>query len=750
MNTKLTYPLVATVTFLIAFTAYSWLNAEMESQKLQNGLKKIHSLQIDDYDLQIQLSLAIADINVDELNRYTHDFSEDTEAFADYIHTHMDGDHYLQALTDAISDAHRMRQETIEDFKSYRSLLNNSILWVRAKESSQELAPADAWAFHRIIDSYYSMNLEESIPFPPYVSDPVMQSHLDVLYTYALKMNRLTKKLAHTRSDGLIDTMIHHMEALLQENEDSRIFMMWNFVFWAFSGLLLSLFLYFQVRKSFRHAQHLSNELKQFFDALNASSIVSKTDTHGEITFVNDTFCTVSGYSRQELIGQPHSIVRHPDTPASVFSALWKNIQSGTLYKVILKNRRKNGTPYYVDSTIFPIKNETGAITEYLAVRHDITEVIDSRDKAIEAEHFKDRFLSNMSHELRTPLNSIIGFSQLLEYKVQDPTRLRYIKSILESSQHLLEIINDLLDLSKIKSGQFSLEIRPFHLYTSFASLLERFEVQTHSKHLRFNYTLDISRDETVLGDWLRLSQILTNLLSNAIKFTPQGGKISLKAHYGNGILECKIADSGIGMDEATMERIFNPFEQADLSITRKFGGTGLGLSITKELVERMEGSIHVYSRIGAGSRFTITVKLPASRSTISPPPERPVDKSPLHGHVLVAEDHETNRILMGFFLDELGLSYTLVKDGQEALEAFGREHFDMILMDENMPRLSGTEAMLCIRTLPGGNLPIIAFTANTMTGDKERFIKAGMDDFIAKPIHFEELKTLLSRYLNR
>lgn len=749
MKSKIAYPLVAAVAFLIAFTAYSWLNAEMASQKLQHGLEKIHTLQIDDYDLQIQLSMAIADINVDELNRYVHDFAQDTEKFADFIHTQMAEESYLQALTDAISDAHRMRQKTIEDFKRYRSLLNNAILWTRVQESSRKLTPEDARIFHRIIEGYYNMNLEESLPLPPRLSDPEIQPHLDVLYAYAVKMNQLTKKLAHTRSDGLIDKMTRHMKTLLQENEDIRILMMWNFIFWAFSGLLLSLFLYFQVRKSFRHTQHLSNELKQFFDALNASSIVSKTDTRGVITFVNDTFCAISGYSRQELIGKPHSIIRHPDTPSSVFSALWKSIQSGTLYHVTLKNRRKNGTPYYVDSTIFPIKNEEGVITEYLAVRHDITEVIDSRDKAIEAEHFKDRFLSNMSHELRTPLNSIIGFSQLLEYKVKDPTYLKYIKSILESSQHLLDIINDLLDLSKIKSGQFSLEIRPFHLYTSFASLLERFEVQTAAKDLRFNYTLDFSRDETVQGDWLRLSQILTNLLSNAIKFTPPGGKISLKAHYSDGILECKIADSGIGMDEATMERIFNPFEQADLSITRKFGGTGLGLSITKELVERMEGSIHVYSRIGAGSRFSITVKLPSSHSTLSPPPAPAPQRSPLRGRILAAEDNESNRILIGSLLDELGLDYTLVQDGQEALEAFEKEHFDLILMDENMPRLSGTEAMLRIRTLPGGDLPIIALTANTMAGDKERFINAGMDDFIAKPIHFEELKTLLSRYLN-
>ncbi|MCK9372235.1 MAG: ATP-binding protein [Sulfuricurvum sp.] len=750
MKKYFTYALAVTVVFLIAFTAYFWLSAEIKSRKLHEGLQKIHRLQIDDHDLQIQLTLAITDINIDELPRYTYEFIEDTDTLADFIRTQMPNDPYLQKLTAAISEANHIRNGNIEDFKRYRSLLNDAILWIRTKEASGELSEGDTWTFYRIMDGYYSTNLEESIPLPPRVSNPMTQSHINVLHTYTIKINRLTKKLAHTRTDGLIEKMIRYMEIELQEKEDSRIFMMWNFVFWGISGMLLSLFLYLQVHKSFKHAQRLSYELKQFFDALNASSIVSKTDTRGVITFANDTFCAISGYSRQELIGQPHSIVRHPDTPPLVFSALWKSIQSGTLYKVTLKNRRKNGTPYYVDSTIFPIKNEEGVITEYLAVRHDITEVIDSRDKAIEAEHFKDRFLSNMSHELRTPLNSIIGFSQLLEYKIKDQTHLKYIKSILESSHHLLNIINDLLDLSKIKSGQFSLEIRPFSLYTSFASLLERFEVQTVSKHLRFNYTLDFPLDEMVEGDWLRLSQILTNLLSNAIKFTPQGGKISLKAHYGDGILECKIADSGIGMDEATMGRIFNPFEQADLSITRKFGGTGLGLSITKELVERMEGSIHVYSRIGAGSRFGITVKLPSSRSTLSPPPERPVYRSPLHGHILAAEDNENNRILIGSLLEELGLSYTLVKDGQEALEAFGKEHFDAILMDENMPRLCGTEAMLRIRTLPGGNLPIIALTANTMAGDKERFINAGMDDFIAKPIHFEALKSLLAHYLNR
>lgn len=603
------YALVSIIMLLITLSAYFWIAATTQSKILLQGLNKAYALQIDDQDLQIQLTHAITQINSDELNLYIRQFSENTEMFEKFMVTQRDDD-YAQALTKTIVDARRKKTKDLENFKTYRAILNSSMIKADAKESSGELSPADALTLHRIISGYYAVTLEESLPIIPHAENPQIQPLLKKLYLYAVKTNRMTKKLAHSSTDGLQDKLISRLEALLKEKEQFRTFIMWNFVFWTFVGLALSLVLYLRDHKSFRHAQRLSNDLKQFVDALNASSIVSKTDTRGVITFVNDTFCEVSGYSREELIGQPHSIVRHPDSPSTVFEELWNTIQNGSIFKAILKNRRKDGSAYYVNSTIFPLKNQEGEIIEYLAVRHEVTELILSRDKAIEAERFKDNFLSNMSHELRTPLNGIIGFSQLLEHRIKDETHLKYIKSILDSSHHLLEIINDILDISKIKSGKFTLEYRPFDLYRSFASLFQRLEIQAIVKNIHFSYDLEISDTLQVEGDWLRISQIMTNIISNAIKFTPEGGKVAIKALYRDEILECKIADSGIGMDEATIERIFQPFEQADSSITRKFGGTGLGLSITKELVERMDGNIEVYSRIGAGSRFIVTIKL--------------------------------------------------------------------------------------------------------------------------------------------
>jgi PAS domain S-box-containing protein len=744
----LPYAFITGLILAIIGASIVWIDAQNETVRLRTQLDAAHMLQTDDANLQLQLNVSLSEIDTDQINLSLNKLLNDTQWLSKVIDPLSQADNYLKNITQAIAEAHQTRSNTIEDFKSSRAIINNSFIWLKTQESLGHISAEEAWMFHRIMDGYYTVNLDEIIPvFIPF-GDKIIQEHMRVLYENNIKTNHLQVQLAVTRTDGLIDNLINHLNVRLQKSEDFHSFMQWIFIVGIILSLFATLILYWREKISSNRVQNLANDLNQFVNALNVSNIVFKINTSGLITYANDPFCSISGYSRDELIGKNHSFFYHPDIPSSVLQELWSTVESGSIFKIILKNMAKNGQPYYIDTTIIPMKNKDEEITEYIAVQHDVTELVSARDKAIAAEQFKDRFLSNMSHELRTPLNGIIGFTELIEALSTNDTQRRYANYILQSSQHLLALINDILDLSKIKEGKVIIEAYPFNLYSSLVSLIERMRIVAQSKKIDFIYELELSQNQEVEGDWLRISQVLTNLLSNAFKFTPNEGKVTFKATYADSILECKVTDSGIGMDEATIDRIFQPFVQADISTTRQYGGTGLGLSITKELLDIMEGTIDVYSRINNGSQFTVTLKIPSVHSKIIENEGTVDDNSQLHGHVLIVEDQELNKMLISSLLEALGLSYTTANDGKEAVDSFSKEHFDLILMDENMPNMRGIDAMMEIRKLPGGDLPIIALTANNMLGDRERFLAAGMDGFLPKPITVTMLKTLLRTYL--
>lgn len=745
---SLPYAFIAVLILAIIGTSIVWINAQNETVRLRTQLDAAHMVQIDDANLQLQLNVSLSEIDTDQINLSLNKLLNDTQWLSKVIDSPHQSDDYLKKITQAIVEAHQIRSNTIEDFKSSRAIINNSFIWLKTQESIGHISAEEAWMFHRIMDGYYTVNLDEIMPvFVPF-GDTIIREHMRVLYENNIKTNHLQVRLSGTRTDGLIDNLINHLNMRLEKSEDFHSIMQWIFIVGIVLSLFAALILYWRERISSKHVQNLANDLSQFVNALNVSNIVFKINPSGLITHVNDPVCSISGYSRDELIGQNHSVFYHHDMPSAVLQELWSTVENGSIFKIILKNISKNTQPYYLDTTIIPMKNKDDEITEYIAVQHDVTELVSARDKAIAAEQFKDRFLSNMSHELRTPLNAIIGFTELIEAQSTNDTQRKYTNYILQSSQHLLEIIKDILDLSKIKEGQVVIEAYPFNLYSSFVSLIERMRIVAQSKKIDFTYELELSQDQEVEGDWLRISQILTNILSNAFKFTPNEGKVTFKALYTDSILECKITDTGIGMDPATIERIFQPFVQADISTTRQYGGTGLGLSITKELLDMMEGTIDVNSHINNGSEFTVTLKIPPVYSPIIGKEIIVDEKNQLHGHVLIVEDQELNRMLISSLLDLFGLSYTIANDGREAVKSFSKEHFDLILMDENMPNMRGIDAMREIRKLPGGNLPIIALTANNMLGDRERFLASGMDAFIPKPVTESMLKTVLSSYL--
>ena len=378
-------------------------------------------------------------------------------------------------------------------------------------------------------------------------------------------------------------------------------------------------------------------------------------------------------------------------------------------------------------------------------------ELEQAKQKAEEATLTKSEFLANMSHEIRTPLNGIIGFVDILYRDEIDSKKQEKLKIVKESGNSLLNIINDILDFSKIESGKLLIEKMPLNISEVFNHVIELFFAKAKEKNITIKFSLDEKIPKYTLGDSTRLKQVFSNLLSNAIKFADTNSVIITKINYleDTNELYCEVIDKGIGIAPEKIQSIFNPFEQEDSSTTRKYGGTGLGLSITKILIELMGGRIGVRSEVGRGSEFYFSVPLFEVNEDIEID-EVVVNTKPLSGTILIAEDNKTNQMLLSILLDELKLEYFIANDGLEAVEALKNDNYVLILMDENMPNMNGTEATKVIRALDGKkDIPIIAVTANALKGDKEKFIESGMNDYISKPIDANKLKNILQKYLS-
>ena len=380
----------------------------------------------------------------------------------------------------------------------------------------------------------------------------------------------------------------------------------------------------------------------------------------------------------------------------------------------------------------------------------------DAMKAAEMANEAKSLFLANMSHEIRTPMNAILGFVSILSRQEEDPKRKKFFEIINSSGQTLLNIINDILDFSKIESGKMSFEMLPYKSSTIFLETALLFDVQTAQKSIVFHKNISSELPETVITDKARLRQVMLNLLSNAIKFTPEGGRVTFDVSYDaqNQRLLCSVTDSGVGIAPEHQESIFNAFEQADNSITRKFGGTGLGLAICRSIIKSMQGALLVESELGKGSRFYFEIPFVPHYSFESAElssPEKKREKE-LLGHVLIVEDNISNQTLMGTILQEAGLTYDIANDGEEGVHKFTECRYELIFMDENMPKKNGLEATREIRALEQKEkrkkTPIIAVTANALQGDKERFINAGADDYVAKPYRDEEILEVLRNCL--
>ncbi len=615
--------------------------------------------------------------------------------------------------------------------------------------------------------------------------------------------------------------------------------------------------------------------LEHYKEAMDEAGLVSKTDLEGTITYANDNFCDVSGYTREELIGQNHRIVRHPDVPASFFDQMWRDLSAGNAFHDIIKNRSKSGKAYYVDSVIVPLYDSMDQKIGYMSVRHNITEQVEALQNAKEAEHrareaqkeavgaakAKDDFLANMSHEIRTPLNAILGFVSLLQKQELDSESRGYLDVIASSGQSLLAIINDILDFAKIRSGKFELDFFEFDPVVEMEKTIELFTSKMDEKSIEYLVYIDPNLPKTVKADGVRIKQVILNFLSNAVKFTPEKGFVKVKVGFDSATqrLSVYINDSGRGIKPENLERVFYAFSQEKRDTSRKYGGTGLGLSICKSLTDLMDGEIGVESEEGKGSTFyvhipvkviamqrewnlkgdaviiddekfsatfallkkylsamkvsyrtarqivgcdgtcpvicsfdfykkldevdreckqmvvidrlhdeyqsvhadTFKLFLPLYPSKVAKifALDRNVTEDAEHtlykhfdGDILVAEDNKTNQQLLTILLSEYGIRFDLAEDGAEAVDLFMKKKYDLVLMDINMPRVDGiqaTEKILAFEQEKGvPYTPIVALTANASTADKERFLAAGMDDFLSKPIDITDFERVLGTYL--
>lgn len=425
-----------------------------------------------------------------------------------------------------------------------------------------------------------------------------------------------------------------------------------------------------------------------------------------------------------------------------------------------LKKRVKKSMA--ADASAFSLFENNLRLTNEIERRTE--ELKAAKERAEEALKVKTEFLANMSHELRTPLNGIIGLSDLLSEKLIDEENKDLVVTINESGKLLLQVVNSILDFSKLEAKKVTLQPVPFSLHNAIHQVEELLGTQLCAKSIHLIVNISNSIPQELVGDEFRLKQVLINLMANAIKFTPEDGFVMLHLKSRgvtddrNCFVEFIVSDNGIGIDENCRNDVLKPFEQADGSTTRQYGGTGLGLSISVKLVELLGGRLKLHSRVGVGTTFEFTLPFEiadtegvfAEQNLSSPNIRKNNSSSRTSLKVLLAEDNRVNQKLAEKLLQSQGHTVKIAPNGLVALEMVQKEDFDIVLMDVQMPEMDGVEACQRIRKLENkqkAKVPIIALTANALAGDREYYIAKGMDDYISKPFDKNLLFQIIERY---
>ncbi len=491
--------------------------------------------------------------------------------------------------------------------------------------------------------------------------------------------------------------------------------------------------------------------------AENANDCVVITRKDGRISWVNNTFTRATGYTFDEAVGRnPGDLLNAPDTDPETVRQLINAHKSKVPIRIEVLNRRKDGSRFWMETSLTPIFNPDGSHAMTIGVERDISamkereaELARARQAAEEAASAKARFLATMSHEIRTPMNAVIGMAELLREGPLAPDQMHAVDTIVDAGRALLAIINDILDLARLQSGNPVIRAETFSISACVNGVIDLMGPLARAKGIAL--TADLSDDTPpLIGDDGRLRQILVNLVGNAIKFTPSGSvRVVLGLGRTDDLAQVEIAviDTGIGIAGDRLEHVFDSFTQADGEITRRFGGTGLGLTISRLLAREMGGDITARSSPGAGSEFRLTLTLTVAkpddaRPTLAaaPPPVMPTAGL----RILVAEDNATNRLIVSRMLSTTQAEIAFAEDGRAAVSRALDWLPDVIFMDISMPELDGIEATRRIRAAErSGDRPrahIVALTANAFDEDRQACIAAGFDAFLTKPLNKADL----------
>ena len=508
----------------------------------------------------------------------------------------------------------------------------------------------------------------------------------------------------------------------------------------------------------------LARSLKDLSDlkaAFDQHAIVATTDAQGVITHANDKFCEISKYAREELIGKDHSIINSGYHPTAFFEELWRTIGSGRVWKGEIRNRAKDDTYYWVRSTIVPVMDQSGKPSQYIAIRADITDrkraeqsLIIARDEANRANAAKSQFLSNMSHELRTPMNSILGFAQLVAYDKDLSTEHRdFMNEILKAGDHLLKLINDVLDLARIESGHLELTLESVEVCTVVEECMSLVSTLADKRNIQMSHRG--LQGIMARADRTRLRQVLLNLLSNAIKYNREGGSVKLDVqHSGENRLRILVTDTGPGISDAHLKELFQPFNRLDAE-NSGIEGTGIGLTITRRIVEMMDGLVDVESEIGIGSTFWIELPKASIDSheqnmgADSGAPETGcLDVAPRT--VLCIEDNPSNiKLVSHFFAQRKHIRLLTARTPELGIEMALTRNPDLILLDINMPGMDGYQVLQVLQAEERLHaVAVVALTANAMKQDIERGRAAGFADYLTKPLSMSKFHETVDRLL--
>jgi PAS domain S-box-containing protein len=501
---------------------------------------------------------------------------------------------------------------------------------------------------------------------------------------------------------------------------------------------------------------------------------VCTADAQGRFVAVNDAYCALSDHARDELVGADFGRVLPPEQREGLVATYQRRVAADARepweYTLLTRGGERrtvlaNGVTTTGPEGRLERLNFVVDITARKSGEEELRRANAELERATQA---KSEFLATTSHEIRTPLNGVIGLTNLLQATALDPRQREYLVGIQASGTALLGLISDILDLSKIEAGRLTLERQPLDLRRLVGEIVALFAAEAQAKGLDLCTQVDPAVPPLLTGDALRLRQVLANLVGNAVKFTVQGMVMvgvaaAIDDDAESVLLRMTVRDTGIGIAPEVQATLFAPFVQAEASTTRRYGGTGLGLAIARGLVEAMGGQIGVESALGQGSTFWLTLRLACTGAGEESPlvpdqAEQPasglqVAGSGARGRVLVAEDNAINRLVAVGLLESLGYAVQTAETGRQAVEAVGREPYDLVLMDVHMPELDGFAATAAIREREqngggGRRVPIVALTADALAGDAEKSLAAGMDDHLTKPVTLDRLVAVVERWI--